>query len=79
MSAGTVDRRHGTYAAWADHVRRRFGRITAFRMGYVIGEASVDALPACPWTNPRSITCFRQGFDAARANLERFWNKDTTT
>jgi hypothetical protein len=73
MSAGTVNTRHATYAAWAAHVRRRYGRITAFRMGYVIGEASVDeAPPACPWTNPRSQISFRQGFDAARDHLERF-------
>lgn len=52
------------YAPFRDEVRRRWYRMTAFRLGIVIGES--DRHLPCPYDTDRGIDSFAQGLAYGR-------------
>lgn len=59
-----LNRDHPTYARYAREVRDRFGSITAYRMGYVVGLDEGQDPAACPYPDARGARLFEQGVAA---------------
>lgn len=64
-----LHRDHPTCVQWLPIVQRRFGRLTAFRLGFVAGE--VGQAPECPYDDPRGRGLFVYGIRCGREHVQR--------
>ena len=64
-----LDRHHPVALRFAGAARARYRSITAFRLGYVVGESG-EALP-CPYDDERGRRLFAAGVEAGAQSAEK--------
>lgn len=66
-----IDQLHPTATNFVQKTRHRYGRLTAFRMGYVVGESGAADQWDCPYLDARSRELYRVGIEAGKDQLTR--------
>ncbi len=70
-----IDRQHPTAMHFVNEARSRFGRLTPFRLGYVVGLSGASKEWSCPYPDALCADLFQEGVwageDQLTKNLER--------
>lgn len=68
----SLNHRHPTALRYVNDARARWGRITAFRLGYLVGEQGVQDTFTAPYEDARGAALFNEGVRWGADHRRRF-------